>query len=137
MIACGVEKKNIDVLEIGKKYAYDSFKLIPIKLYHNVPNCGFKLYFGEEKMLYATDTSTLDGISAIGYDLYMLEANYEEEEIQERIKAKKEQGVYAYECDVINNHLSKAHCDDFIYKNIKSNGKYIYLHQHKERGCRE
>lgn len=132
LIGCGVEKENIDVLLIGKKYAYNGFELVPIKLYHNVPNCGFKLYFGNEKMIYATDTYTLDGISAVGYDLYMIEANYEDEEIQERIKTKKEQGLYAYEYDVLNNHLSKAKCDDFIYKNI-INGEYIYLHQHEDK----
>ena len=132
LVNCGAAKKNIDVLEIGKKHDYKLFKLVPIKLYHNVLNCGYKLYFGNEKAIYATDTSTLEGISAIAYDLYMLEANYTEEEIQERIKTKEEQGVYAYEKDVIKNHLSKEKCDEFILNNI-TDGEYVYLHQHIER----
>lgn len=129
LIDCGVEKKNIDVLEIGTIHNYKLFKVVPIKLYHNVPNCGFRIFIGDKKMLYATDTGSLEGISAPGYDLYMLEANYTNDELSERIKAKKENGEYLYEYEVINNHLSKEKCDDFIYKNI-TNGKYVYLHQH-------
>ena len=132
MISCGVEKKNIDVLEIGKKHDYKLFKLIPIKLYHNVPNCGYKIYFDDEKLLYATDTNTLEGIEAKGYDLYMLEANYTDDEMAERIKAKEEKGDYPYEYEVMKNHLSKAKCDNFIYQNI-ADGEYVYLHQHVER----
>ena len=132
LIESGVEKKNIDVLEIGKIHNYKLFKVIPIKLYHNVPNVGFKVHFESEKMIYATDTNTLDGIEAKGYDLYMLEANYTDEEMAERIRAKEENGEYPYEYEVVQNHLSKAKCDEFILKNI-TDGEYVYLHQHIER----
>jgi Cft2 family RNA processing exonuclease len=132
LVSCGVEKKNIDVLEIGKKHDYRLFKLIPIKLYHNVPNCGYKIYFGDEKLLYATDTNTLEGIEAKGYDLYMIEANYTDEEMAERIKAKEEKGEYPYEYEVMKNHLSKAKCDEFILNN-NIDGEYVYLHQHIEK----
>ncbi len=136
LIGCGVEKKNIDVLEIGKKHDYKLFKVIPVKLYHNVPNCGYKIHFGKKKMIYATDTSTLEGISAKGYDLYMIEANYTDEEMAERIKIKEENGDYPYEYEVMQNHLSKAKCDDFIFQNI-TDGEYVYLHQHIKEGNNE
>ena len=29
-------------------------------------------------------------------------------------------------------HLSRQKADDWIYKNIKQNGVYIYMHQHRE-----
>ena len=73
LVECGVEKKNIDVLEIGKIHNYKIFKVIPVKLYHNVLNCGYKIHFESEKLFYATDTGTLDGISAKDYDLYMVD----------------------------------------------------------------
>lgn len=129
---CGIDKKNIDILEFNKKYNYGAFKISPVKLYHDVPNCGYRVYFGDEKMLYATDTSTLDGIEAKGYDLYMLEANYGEEEIEERIRQKEEQGLYAYEYRAKNNHLSKEQCDAFIANNCGNNSRFVYLHQHEE-----
>lgn len=135
LISCGVSKKNIDVLEIGKIYDYKLFKVSPIKLYHNVPNCGYRLYMNGEKALYATDTGTLDGIEAKGYDLYLIEANHTEEEIQERIRRKEESGEFVYEYEAMKNHLSKERCDEFLLNNM-IDGEYVYLHQHKDRGIK-
>ena len=131
LLKCGVSKYNIDVLTIGTRYDYGAFKVAPVKLYHNVPNAGYRLYFGNEKVFYATDTSSLAGITAKNYDLYMIEANYEPEKIIEAINEKKRNGEYAYELNVLKNHLSKPDCDQFIRSNKGPNSKYIYLHQHK------
>ena len=133
LVRCGVDKKNIDVLEAGKLYDYKQFKLSPVTLYHDVPNFGYRLFMNGKKLFYATDTNTLEGILAKDYDLYMVEANYTDEEIQKRIEEKRAKGEYAYETGVIHSHLSKKKCDDFIYSNIGRNGRYIYLHQHEER----
>ena len=89
-------------------------------------NCGYKIHFPIGKVIYATDTNNLNGITARDYDLYMIEANYIDEEIQEKIKEKQANGEYAYELQVLRNHLSKAKCDDFIYRNIGRNGVYVY-----------
>ena len=102
-------------------------------LAHNVPNCGYKLHFPAGKVFYATDTNNLNGITAWHYDLYMLEANYEDDEIKKRIAEKKANQEYAYEEQVLKNHLSKAKCDDFIYRNIGPDGEYVYLHCHEEK----
>lgn len=126
----GIESSRIDVYEVGKIYDYMQFKISPVKLYHDVPQCGYRVYIGDEKALYCTDTSTLDGISAKGYNLYLLEANYEDEELQERIKSKQEKGEYAYEFNVAGRHLSKKQCDDFLMENAGENSKYVYLHEH-------
>ena len=80
LIDCGVDRKNIDVYEIGLFYDYGLFKIMPIKLYHDVPNCGYRVFYGDEKLIYATDTYTLDGIKAIEYDYYLIEGNYQDEE---------------------------------------------------------
>ena len=131
LIDSGVNPANIDVLKIGKKYDYGEFKVMPVKLYHNVPNCGYRIYFGDEKVFYATDTSTLAGITAKNYDLYMIEANYEIEKLISSINEKSKNGEYAYERNVLQNHLSRADCDEFINANKGSNSKWVYLHQHK------
>lgn len=132
LVSCGVNKANIDVLECDTVYGYGVCNVIPVYLKHNVPNCGYKLHFPAGKVIYATDTNNLNGISAYHYDLYLIEANYEDAEIQEKIRQKKLSGEYAYEVQVLKNHLSKAKCDDFIYRNISANGAYVYMHQHKE-----
>ncbi len=131
-LACGVDKHNIDVLEIGKKYDYKAFQVSPVLLYHNVPNCGYRIYFGTEKLFYATDTAHLDGIKAKDYDLYMVEANYGENDIRERIENKREQDMYAYEANVPGRHLSFEQANDFLIENMGKRSDFVYLHQHKD-----
>lgn len=135
LLKAGVSISQVDIVDIGKIYQYQlaDLKVVvsPVKLYHDVPNCGYRIYYGSEKLFYATDTSMLDGITAKGYDLYMVEANYEESELEERINAKKENGEYAYEYTVPYRHLSKQQADNFLYANMKSNSRYVYLHPHE------
>lgn len=133
LIKCGVDKRNIDVLEIGKKYDYKLFKIVPIRLYHDVPQCGYRVLFEDYKVIYATDTKTLDGISAKKYDLYLIEANYTKEEMEERIRIKQEQYKYAYEFRAKENHLSKEETDQFLLENMGENSRYVYMHQHIEK----
>lgn len=132
LVDCGVPKRNIDILDADKMYGYGVCNVIPVSLTHNVPNQGYKIHFGAAgKLIYATDTNNLNGITARDYDLYMIEADYEDTEIQERIRAKESAGEYAYEYDVLKNHLSKQKADDFIYANIGAKGEYIYMHCHE------
>lgn len=142
LVECGVDKSNIDVVEAGKTYNYGLFQISPIKLYHDVPNFGYRIFMNNERLIYATDTNSMKGIKAENYDFYMIEANYIDEEIQERIREKERQGQYAYERGVLHTHLSKQKCDNFIYENIGRNGSYVYLHQHEDRnngntGCNQ
>lgn len=132
LVKCGVAPENIDILSFNVSYGYGICNVIPVPLNHNVPNCGYKLHFTNGKVFYATDTNDLNGISAKGYALYLIEANYIDEVIREKIEAKKLAGEYAYEQQVLKNHLSKAKCDDFIYRNISRGGEYVYLHCHEE-----
>lgn len=131
LVKCGVSKNQIDVLDFNITYGYGLCNVIPVPLVHNVPNCGWKIHFANAgKMVYCTDTNNLNGITARNYDLFMIEANYEDEIIQEKIRQKRENGEYAYEVQVLKNHLSKAKADDFIYRNIGPHGQYIYMHCH-------
>ena len=133
LIKCGVSKKNIDVLEIGIKYNYKLFKIVPIKLYHDVPQCGYRVLFDDYKVIYATDTKTLEGITAKDYDLYLIEGNYEDEEIEERIRKKQQVQQYCYEYRARYTHLSKGQASDFLLKNMGKNSEYVFMHEHVER----
>lgn len=133
LLECGVSKNNIDVLEIGTKYDYKLFKVVPIKLYHDVPQCGYRVLFNDYKVIYATDTKTLEGISAKNYDLYLIEANYDEDEIQERIKQKQQECQYVYEFRAKESHLSKQQASEFLLENMGENSEYVFMHQHVER----
>ena len=86
------------------------------------------------KILYITDTEHLKGIEARDYDLYLIEANYIEKELEERIITKQSHGEYVYEDRVKYTHLSKEQCDSFLVENASDKSIYEYLHMHKERG---
>jgi len=132
LLQCGVSIHNIDSLEIGRIYDYSTFKVSPVKLYHDVDNAGWRVFQNAEKAIYMTDTVTLEGITAKNYDLYLIEANYITEELEERIRSKEAAGEYVYEYRVRKVHLSKEECDQWLLENIGENSEYVYIHQHKE-----
>ena len=133
LLDCGVLRENIDILQIGTRYDYKLFKIVSIKLYHDVPQCGYRVIFDDYKVIYATDTSTLEGISAKNYDLYLIEANYDEEEITERIKQKQQEGKFVYEFRAKENHLSKQQASEFLLENMGEKSEYVFMHEHVER----
>lgn len=133
LIEAGIPKQNIDVYEIGKIYDYKAFKVSPIKLYHNVENCGYRLFVGQEKAIYATDTGHMRGITAKGYDLYMIESNYDEDDLEQRIREKTAAGQYCYELNVAERHLSHTQASEWLLANMKKNSEYVFLHQHQNR----
>jgi len=133
LLECGVLRKNIDVLEIGIRYDYKIFKVVALKLYHDVPQCGYRVLFDDYKAIYMTDTKTVEGISANNYDLYLIEANYDEDEIQERIKQKQKECQFVYEFRAKENHLSKQQASEFLLENMGENSEYVFMHEHVER----
>lgn len=121
--------KNIDVYEAGETYDYGSFKISPIALYHDVKNFGYRIFKGDHKIFHATDTSTLEGIEAKGYDLYAIEHNYDDEYQNYIINKKHDNNEYAYELRAMNSHLSEQQAKDFIGANKKESSGVIKLHE--------
>lgn len=133
LLKCGVDKRNIYVIEIDKRYDLGAFQLEAINAYHDVPNCGYKIFIDDKKVFYITDTNSLDEIVAKNFDLYLIEANYEVEDLKKRIREKEEKGEYIYETRVEYTHLSKEQCDSFLIENGNNNSIFEYMHVHKER----
>ena len=137
LLAADVSPRVIDVYSFASRTAFNEYDrgrviVLAFPLFHDVENCGYKILIGEKTALYATDTATMDGISAPGFDLYMIEANHTEQELEERIRRKKENGEFVYEHRVENTHLSRESADLWLAMNAGPNSKVIYLHQHKE-----
>lgn len=130
LVECGVDKSNIDVLEIDKQYDYGAFSVQAIELYHDVPNCGYKIDINDKRMIYATDTSSLNHIEAKNYDLYLVEANYEIEDLENRIKEKQEKGEYVHEHRVKETHMSKEATNNWLVENMGENSVFEYMHEH-------
>ena len=122
--------KNIDVLQVGKIYDYGAFKVSPVKLYHDVPNFGWRIFLPNgQKIFHATDTAHLEGITAKGYDLYAIEHNYCEEYIQQAIEEARANGEYTHAYGNINTHLSIQQARAFIDKNRKESSEVLELHK--------
>lgn len=128
LIACGVIQKNIDVLSFDQVYDYGLFKLAIFELFHDVPQCGYKIFANDKKLIYATDTKSLDRVEAKDYDIYLIEANYEnEEELMGRAITPE------YAERVKRTHLSKEYAADWLIKNMKEDSIFEFMHQHKDR----
>lgn len=130
----GVPVRNIDIVESGNVYAYKSASIVPFLLYHDVPNMGYKIAIADgdnvAKAFYATDAGHLNGIFAKNFDLYLVEGNYDDEELQQRIDEKKADQKFVYERRAKEFHLSKNQCVDFFLRNAGANSKFVYLHEH-------
>ena len=128
--------KNIDVLQVGKIYDYGAFKVSPVKLYHDVPNFGWRIFLPNgQKIFHATDTVHLEGITAKGYDLYAIEHNYCEEYIQEAIEEARANGEYTHAYGNINTHLSIQQARAFIETNRKDSSEVLELHKSRSFYC--
>lgn len=132
LLDLGISKKRIDVYKISEKYTYtDTLSVQPIKLYHDVPQCGYRVLIDGYKCIYCTDTNTLDGIKAQNYDFYFIEGNYEnEQELHERAYTDY------YENRVKSTHLSKEYATNWLLENMGTNSVYVWMHEHKERNAK-
>lgn len=131
LISLGISPIMIDVVSPGQTYDYGLFEIEPLELVHNVRNFGYKIRFHTgETAIYATDTNSLDGISAPNFTWYFIEANHGEKEIHERIKRKALENQYAYEYDAARNHLSREKADDWLYRMASPNSLIYYMHEH-------
>ncbi len=133
LLDADVDKRVIDIYEEGHTYLYPGdLQIRPEPLFHNVPNCGYHIRTNGKRLFYATDTGTLDGIEAKGYDLYMVEANHTKADIAARAAEKVAKGEYAYEFRAAENHLSQEQAEDWLYQNMGPRSLYVFLHGHEE-----
>ena len=121
--------KNVDIYQSGQVYDYGVFKIVPVTLYHDVPNFGYRIFKGDHKMIHITDTATLEGIEANGYDLFAIEHNYDEDTVFGKIEKLKASGQFAYQEGAINSHLSEQKAREFIYKNKSEHSQVLRLHE--------
>jgi len=134
LVECGISIKNIDVYERFAEYDYEICNIGIFELFHDVPNCGYKISINNQKVFYATDTSKIDHAEAPNFDLYLIEGNYEDEVELELRKAKNiENGRFSYEDRVKETHLSREKATEWLLKNMGDNSQYIFMHQHIEK----
>lgn len=121
--------KNIDVYNHGALYEYGEFQISPVKLFHDVPNYGYRIFKGGHAIIHCTDTYTLEGITAKNYDLYSIEHNYNEDTINAEIFELDKTGQFAHQRGSFNSHLSEQQAREFIFKNKGEKYEVVRLHE--------
>lgn len=121
--------RNVDILKPRTMYHYNAFAVSPVILYHDIPNFGYRIIKDGKKIFHATDTNHLQGIEAKGYDLYSIEANYNEETVWEKIQEMESRGEFAHQRGAINSHLSEQAANDFFFRNKGENSVMLRLHE--------
>lgn len=115
----------------GQDLEISSFHLL-----HDVPNVGWivKVSGGENDgtAMYATDTHHIP-IAAPDLDLYMIEGNYTQEDMDRRINEKTESGVFMYEGRVVQAHMSRETAVEWLRENADPyKSRIVFLHGHSE-----
>lgn len=122
------------VIELNKWYDFGSIKASAFKLYHDVENCGWRLNIDNQKVFHATDTGTLEGISAKGYQIYAIEHNYCEIELERKVQEQIANGEFAHGIRSQETHLSVQQAEKFIKENATDDYEIIELHMSSTYG---
>lgn len=135
----GFDVKNVKEFNTGDIYTYkngkgETYKIESIPLVHNVLCNGLKfkiidMFDEETKIIIATDTNNLKGITAKDYDYFFIEENY----CEDFIKKIQEDNIFLNHWengeDSKMRHLSIQQSQTFFVKNKKKTSVFIGLHQ--------
>lgn len=134
LVKIGAKPKNIWALQLDNWYDIGFCKVKMDMLFHDVPNnCLHIWFYNDDKILYATDTSKINHVTAKNYTHYFIEANYEtKEELQEKIKKEHEEGKFSHYERVLVTHLSQLDAINWLDANKGENSNYTFIHGHKE-----
>ncbi len=133
LVGLGVARSKIDVVEPGRPLRYALGVVTGFALHHDVPNMGWRIDAPACSVFYATDTAHMDDISAKSCDLYLIEGNYGEAEIVDRMNNKLESGLYSPEQRTVKTHMSREQAMDWLVENMAPHSRYIFMHGHKEK----
>jgi len=120
--------KNVTKIKMNKLYEYKGIKFSAFNLYHNVDNCGYRIFDNGFKIFHATDTAHLEGIHAKDYNLYAIEHNYDASTIEQVIDEKLEKHIYCYELFAVENHMSFQTASKWIKENASKSSIIKMLH---------
>lgn len=103
-------------------------------LIHDVENVGWivRVSGGEHDgtAMYATDTHHIP-IAAPNLDLYMIEGNFAQSDLESRMAKKAEAGMFSYEGRVLQSHMSMENAVEWLRDNADPyKSKIVFLHGH-------
>lgn len=125
-----VNPSRITLLTDRTVQVFSLCTVTPFSLIHDIENYGYVVTMSGKSALYATDTRYIP-ISAPGLDLYMVEANYTDEDIRQRIAVKTAAGKFSHESRVMDTHMSQDTAVRWLNDNADPyKSRIIFLHQH-------
>lgn len=113
----GIPRERMRTANVGSIIERNDWKFSAVLLYHDVPNIGWRVAKDGHKHFHATDTSTLDGIRAKGYDTATIECNHHLPTAQKLIEQADEAGEFTHLKGAINSHLSVEKAVKFVQGN--------------------
>lgn len=131
LVDLGVNKKNIYVLKLNKKYDLGKYIIELVPAVHDVENCGYKITIKENnyRIFHITDTASVDHLEAKNYDMFSIESNYNEELLKQHIEECEDKNELYYLNRVSNTHLSFEQANSFLIENMGVNSAYQYIHK--------
>ena len=115
------------IANAGFDVVTDDYTFTPFECVHDVVCYGYTWDFEGNKIIYATDTSTLENAPAGKYDFLFLESNHDEYKL-EQVKHEQRGGYNPYVSG--KRHLSTQQAKAFYYLNRKdTDSQFIELHQ--------
>jgi phosphoribosyl 1,2-cyclic phosphodiesterase len=112
------------VIEPKKAFKIGSYKIVSFNVEHDVPNVGFLISDGENKVLYATDCfkiiNRFKGLTHI-----LIELNYDIDILNYNLEKGKIHKVH-YD-RVIRSHMELFQTQEFLKHNICAKTKEVYL----------
>ena len=134
LVKQGVRTKNIYGLKQNKEYTLNKMLIMKLQpLVHDVMNSSFQMRYKGKTLIYITDTGNVNDIEAKGFDNYLIESNYkDEEELDRLIQQDYDDGKeFSHYERVRETHLSQEQALEFLKKNMKENSEFTFIHGHE------
>lgn len=123
------KSKELDIITGSRQVGGKGILFTPFECVHDVPCQGLVIEWKDLRILYATDTCSLENVPEGTFDMFFLESNHDEKVIQ----ALQKKNPYGY--DVVAGalrHLSTQKAKAFYYTRRKDKDcVWIELHKSK------
>jgi len=131
LVELGVNKKNIFVLDLNKKYDLGKYIFEIVPAIHDVDNCGYKITVKETnyRIFHITDTSDVSHLEAKNFDLFCIENNYVTSLLEQHIAECNDKNKLFYLERARRTHLSNEQANSFLIENMGNNSEYCYIHK--------
>ena len=115
------------IANAGFEIETDDYIFTPFECLHDVLTYGFTFTIDDKKIIYATDTSTMENAPDETYDMFFLESNHDEKKL-EAIRGDKKGSYDPYLSG--KRHLSTQQARAFYFMHRRDQGsELIELHK--------